>query len=254
MGQYFSWVNFDKNEIIEDWPWANGSKLHESAYLGCEETDAALTMLAGDWAGDFVAFLGDYAEFENETHPKRREIEQRLGDMACEDYIYSCTDICGRFDYTREHPEVRRPVYDGDSIYERWVPYDGPFDVAIHCYRYVVNESKKEFVDRFCTAVRYINVETSEIVRYDPFPELMCSQTGGLIDPEHEIEGLWFGDFIRPTDVHPGSEYKAVAQNYSYWAPPAITGSDEEIRHIIAEHRLNIADKDILEQIYGHLR
>lgn len=51
MGQYFNWVNFDKNEIIEDWPWSNGNKLHESAYLGCEETDAALTMLAGDWRG-----------------------------------------------------------------------------------------------------------------------------------------------------------------------------------------------------------
>lgn len=253
MGQYFNWVNFDKNEIIEDWPWPNGNKLHKSAYLGCEETDAALTMLAGGWAGDFVAFLGDYATFENETHPKRREAELRLAGTCCEEYIYSCADICGRFDYTRDHPKTRHPVYEDDDIYETWVPYDGPFDVAIHCYRYVANETKKEFVDRFCTAVRYIDKNTGEIIRYDPFPELMCSQTGWLEDPENEIEGRWFGDTVRPSDEHPGDGYTAVAQNYSYWAPPSITCSDEEIMRIVAEYGLDIADEDILAQIDARL-
>lgn len=65
MGQYFNWVNLDKGEIVADWPWPNGQGIHESAYLGCEETDAALTMIAGDWAGDLVVFLGDYAENAN---------------------------------------------------------------------------------------------------------------------------------------------------------------------------------------------
>ncbi len=48
MGQYFEWVNFDKGEIIATWPWPNGQKPHECTYVECEETDAALTMLAGE--------------------------------------------------------------------------------------------------------------------------------------------------------------------------------------------------------------
>ena len=250
MGQYFSWVNLDKDEIIETYAWPNGEKLHECAYVGCEETDAALTMLAGDWAGDLVVFLGDYATFKDEVHPGRRAVERCLAGRHVEDYLFDvCRDICGRFDYVRDHPEVTHPVYvDGES-HERWVPYEGPFDIAIRHFHYVVNDARREYVDRRCTAVRYIDEATGEIVRYDPVPELMCSQTGWLEDPEHEIEGRWLGDVVRPTDEHPGSGYTAVAQAYSYWAPPAITATDDKIRRVIAEHGLNIADEDILKQV-----
>lgn len=217
MGQYYYWVNFDKDEIIEIWPWPNGMGLHECAYLGCEETDAALTMLAGDWAGDLVVFFGDYAEFKDETHPMRKEVERRLGGMGAEDYILSCRDICGRFDYVRDHPGITHPLYFDDGRDSIDVPYDGPFDVEIRQFRYVVNESKKEFIDRFNTAVRYVSEKTGKDVLYDPFPELMCTGTRGLEDPENEIEGLWFGDVVRPTDEHPGDGYTAVAQWYSYF-------------------------------------
>lgn len=251
MGQYFNWVNFDKLEYIATDPWPNGSKLVECTYLGCEETDAALTMLAGEWAGDLVAFMGDYCRFENETNPGRREVGRRLGGMVFDDFLFdTCTDICGRFDYVGNHPEARRYVEHGDDF--ALEPYDGPFDVAIRRYRYVVNESKKELVDRFRTAVRHIEKTTGRIVRYDPFPQLMCSETDGL-EYSDEINGLWFGDIVRPADEHPGAEYKAVAQDYSYWAPPSITCSDEEIRGVIAEYGLNVADEDILSQIAGHL-
>ena len=250
MSQYFNWVNLDKGEIIADWPWPNGPGIHESAYLGCEETDAALTMIAGDWAGDLVVFLGDYASFKDEVHPDRRAVERRLGGTPTEHYMYGCTDICGRFDYVCDHPEVRRPVLSEDGCDETWVPYDGPYDVAIHCYRYVANDAKREYVDRFCTAVRYIDKRTGKIVRYDPVPELMCSGTRGLEDPEHEIEGLWFGDAIRPTDEHPGEGYTAVAQWYSYFGPP-LNCSDGEIGRFISEHGLDSAAGDILEQVYA---
>lgn len=252
MSQYFNWVNLDRSEIIADWPWPNGQGVRESAYLGCEETDAALTMIAGDWAGDLVVFLGDYAEFKNETHPGRREVERRLDGTSAEHYMYECTDICGRFDYVRDHPEVRHPVFSDDSRDATWVPYDGPRNVAIHCYRYVVNESKREYVDRFRTAVRQIDGRTGVIVRYDPVPELMCSGTGGLDDPEHKIDGLWFGDVILPTDERPGDGYKAVAQWYSYFGPP-LNCPDEEIGRIISEYGLDIADGDILERVYACL-
>lgn len=250
MGQYFEWVNFDKGEIIATWPWPNGQKLHECAYVGCEETDAALTMLAGEWAGDFVVFLGDCATFENETYSNHKELQRRLKGMNLEDYVFDCKDICGRFDYVRRHPEATYPVYGAEPGEEVERHYEGPYDIAIRHFRYVVNESKREYVDRVRTAVRSIDSKSGRIVRYDPFPQLMCSETLGIEHPEREIDGLWFGDLIRPTDEHPGDDYAAVAQRYSHFGPP-LTCSDDEIRRIISEHRLNIADKNILEQIYA---
>lgn len=252
MGQYFEWVNFNKGEIIAPWPWPNGQKLVESAYAGCVETDAALTMLAGDWAGDFVVFLGDYASFKNEIHPGRKELERRLRDVCLEDYVLDCADICGRFDYVRDHPEITYPVFGAAPGEETERHYEGPYDVVIRHFRYAVNESKREYIDRACTAVRRIDGQTGRIVRYDPFPQLMCSETRDLEHPEREIDGLWFGDVIRPTDEHPGDDYTAVAQWYSFFGPP-LNCSDEKIRRIISEHGLNINNEDILEQIYARL-
>lgn len=128
--------------------------------------------------------------------------------------IYSCIDICGRFDYTRNHREARYPVFSDDNG-EEWVLYDGPFDVAIQSLRYVVNESKREFVDRAVTALRYVDDSTGEAVHYDPFPELMCSQVTRQGAEGRDILGRWFGDVIRPTNKHPGCGYVAVARDYS---------------------------------------
>lgn len=147
----------------------NGQKLSECAYIGCHEIDAALTMLASDWAGDLVEFLGDYVEFKDEAHPGRREVERRLDGAINDDYTDDFTDICGRFDYVRDHPEIRHFVEHDDGNYDM-APYDGPYDVEIHQFRYAVNESKKEHVDRHSTAVRYIDKDTGEIVLYAPSP------------------------------------------------------------------------------------
>lgn len=118
MGQYFEWVNYDKREIIMIDPWPNGQKLRWCAYIGCPETDAALTMLAGDWAGELVMFLGDYARFKDETRPGRREMEHRLNRAISDDCTYGFTDTCGRFDYVCSHPEVMHFVEYDDGGYD----------------------------------------------------------------------------------------------------------------------------------------
>lgn len=251
VGQYFNWVNFDKRQIIETWIWPNGQGLQECAYVGCEETDAALTMLAEGWAGDLVVFLGDYAIFQNESNPMRKQIEQRLGNVSAEDFMYDLEDITGRFDYAERHPELKHPIDCDDS--EGWVSYTGPFDVPIVHYRYVLNESKQEFVDRARTAVRYIDSATGEIVRYDPVPSMMSSQTKGLEHPDCEIEGLWIGDAIRPSHDRPSSVYMEVGGFYSYWASPIVNCSDETIEAIIAKHDLDMSDEELLFRVSDYL-
>lgn len=246
MGQYFNWTNFDKNELIETDIWPNGQKLVECAYYGCEETDAALTMLAGEWAGDFVCFLGDYANFHKSKSPAAKRALEALNGYCTEDYLLECCeDIQGRFDYAKINPDFR--WYDCEEGEDK--PFTGPFDIAIQRFRYVINESKHEYIDREQTAVRRIDSETGEIVRYDPFPEYMSSEDRGFDDPENEVCGLWLGDVIRPSHEPPSADCKRVGQNYSYWGTPIVNASDDEIRAVIAENNLDISDEDILSQI-----
>lgn len=162
-----------------------------------------------------MVLLGDYATFENVTCPKHRELQRRLKGMNLEDYVFNCEDICGCFDYMGRHPEVTYPVYGAEPGKEVERHYEGPYDIAIRHFRYVGNEPKGEYVDRFRTAVRSSNGKTGRIVHYDPFPQLMRSETLGTEHPEREIDGLWFGDVIRQTNEHPGDDYTAVAQWYS---------------------------------------
>lgn len=251
MGQYFNWTNFDKGEFIDTDIWPNGQKLVESAYYGCEETDAALTMLAGEWAGDFVCFLGDYADFRNNRSPAAERVLEAMDGRCAEDYFLECAkDIQGRFDFAKTNSDFR--WYDFEEGKEK--PFIGPFDITIQRFRYVINESKHEYIDREQTAVRYIDPADGEIVRYDPFPEYMSSEDDGFNDPENKVRGLWLGDVIRPSHKQPSSEYKKVGHNYSYWAPPVVNASDDEIRSIISDNSLNISDENILDQIALYLR
>lgn len=246
MGQYFNWVNFDKAEFIHTDIWPNGQKLVESAYYGCEETDAALTMIAGEWAGDFVCFLGDYADFHGNKNPAAKRALEALNGYCAEDYIFECCkDIQGRFDYAKTNPDFR--WYDYKE--EKYRPFTGPFDIPIQRFRYVVNESKHEYIDRERTAVRYIDASSGEIIRYDPFPEYMSSEDQGFDDPENEVCGLWLGDKIRPSHKPPSLDYREVGRNYSYWAPPIVNVSDDEIRSIIADNDLDIASEDLLVRL-----
>lgn len=246
MGQYFEWVNYDRREIIDTDVWDCGVKLHESAFVGCEMTDAALTMLAGDWAGDLVVFLGDYASFENETNPARRRIELLLNGGFSDDYTYDFTDVTGRFDYVETLEDKSHWVY-GNGVEEHYEDYTGPYDVHLERFRYVANETRREFLDRSRTAVRYIRPNTGDIVRYDPFPQLMCSE---VYDPDlDEVDGAWFGDFVRPSHEAPGDGYAEVHRDYSYWAPPSITCPDEEIHRVIEENGFDVSDEDILDRI-----
>lgn len=248
MGQYFSWVNLDKREFIEDDPWICGLKLIESCYVGNEKTDAALTLLESRWAGDRVVFLGDYASFANETDPFRKAFELELGGKCPEDFMLEeLEDITGLFAYVRDCG--RNKHYDWDT--ESYRPYEGPFDIEIVDYRFVVDETLKEFVDRATTPVRYIS-ESGEITRYDPVPELMSSENETGRWGEH-VAGRWFGHEIRPAHNHPGEGYAQVATKHTYWDDiPIITATDEEIRAAIARASI-VLDGREMEQLFSEI-
>ena len=59
VGEYYMWINATKREHLEPGPFGSPYKIMESCSSACAMTDALLTLLATDWAGDLVAFVGD---------------------------------------------------------------------------------------------------------------------------------------------------------------------------------------------------
>lgn len=226
MGQYFDWVNPDKKEMIGSYPWKCGFKLEENTYLGNEKTDAMLTLMATRWKGDRVIFLGDYAEFKNETNPYRRAFELDLGGHGIEGYLFEdLEDVAGVFKWVRDEGDnVHYDDETGDDV-----PYTGPFDTDIQAFRYVLDDDAQEYVDRLRCPVRYISSNPLKVLRYDPVPILLCSFEGGHLDP---LYGRWFGHRVRPTNDAPPETYVQIGQDYCYWTDsehPVINEPDDEV-------------------------
>lgn len=246
MGEYFDWVNLDKKEYVYSNPWNCGPKLTENCFVGNEKTDAVLTLLSERWRGDRVVFMGDYAEFSDEVDPFRRAFEEELAGKGIQDYLFDdLTDITGIFSYVKSSPHCS--YWDEDK--ETEMPYEGPFDTEIVFFRYVVDETLHEFVDRCLCPVRYID-EDGTIVRYDPVPELMSSYDYN--EPEiDEFSGRWFGHAIRPTNERPPDDYKQIAQRRTcLYYLPIITADDESIRAAIKRGKINLDDLDTDKLLY----
>jgi hypothetical protein len=262
MGQYFDWVDLDKREYIDGFPWRGGPKLRESSWLGNEETNAALTLLAGRWAGDRVVFLGDYAKFKDETDPFRRAVELELDGRVLDDYYMPGdeSDVTGLFASVKESPCNFRWTEDC-----RKVPYAGPFTLQIEEFRYVVNETAHQYVDRERAPVT--DVLRGEICRWDPIPELLCSERDkgacNVADlpgsnEEYDIVGAWFGHIVRPTNEEPPSGYARVASRYIYWwdrrMGPIINASDDAIREAARRCGIDLDTVDYWDEARPRLR
>lgn len=219
MAQYFFWMNFDRREMLE--PLAHDSALNQTAtsYLGAEYTDAALTLLEGEWAGQAVLFMGDYTDLEGTTNPLLVRIREEYGYHPFDEADETFANISGRF-YEVEGREEHVYV-DEDTEFER--PYSGPFDLHYTRPRYVINRTKREYVDRSSTCVWYLRRTLSfEIVRFDPTALLLTTWRGldGYEDDEH---GPWVGDYVTASSELPGDGYVDATRKYVY------TDRDDEV-------------------------
>lgn len=219
MAQYFFWMNFDRREMLD--PLAHDSALNQTAtsYLGAEYTEAALTLLEGEWAGQAVLFMGDYTDLEGATNPLLVRIREEYGNHPFDEADETFTNISGRF-YEVEGREEH--VYiDEDTEFER--PYSGPFDLRYTRPRYVINQSKREYVDRLSTCVWYLRRTPSfEVVRFDPTSLLLTTWRGldGYEDDEH---GPWVGDYVTASSELPGNGCADATRKYVY------TNRDDEL-------------------------
>lgn len=209
MGTYYTWANMTKKQYLNN-VFKNGQKLLESCWYECPETNALCTLLATDWHGDVVAFLSDAGLHWNEIPEgdTRLKLRSYLHDYEPTEYVEDWfEDITGIFKDAQGQKGwvVEPPGPDGDYLE---FDYTGPFDRDVIQYRYIVNETKREFYDR---------KNQYELTGIDPLPMLMGLVLNSLyFEPDNrDASGSWIGDIVIPSHTPPQDPgYKDVTGLY----------------------------------------
>lgn len=203
MGEYFRWVNFDKRQYLDDMMFQDGLKAAESSYVGSPKTEAVTALLGTIWRGDLVAFTGEYyADVRGVTVPGRDDGLIRIIEYPLDyyDIDYEFEDVGGRLSCAEG--KLGTAVVEDEEYGERLVerPYEGPFDIEVEHFRYVINETKREYYDRERTACQWARGRT------DLLPLLLGTSWGHLAiggEKRREPDGRWIGDLVYPSHEEP---------------------------------------------------
>lgn len=223
MGEYFMWANPKKKEWIEANVFSEfGFMFGIASKLGDRYTDAACTLMAGPWSGDPVLFIGDYFNPEKES-----PVGKLFGGYPYETVLDSFVDVSSLFSDSRG---LMRAVY-GDAPNSDEVPYDGLFELDVHHYRYAVNKTRGEYVDRNRAPVDSVCLVDGAYswFRIDPIPLLLSP----CDDVEEEWRGRWCCGEVAMCDEIPEGSFKDVTVNScSWWNRSLLFASDEEITRL----------------------
>ena len=187
MGQYYRFVNVDKKEICDR--NRHGYKLMEHSYVGNNYCNDILRLLKGEWKGDRIIHVGDYAE-ANDGSTTANTIAKISKDFGINHTIYS---------YAEGFKNIG--ASNKDNI------------------RYVYNLSKKEYVDLFKQPIQNFWLDEKEkkisACKINSFALLIgCGNEQGGGDyyfQNKEYVGSWAGDRFISSST-PLDEYK----NYKY--------------------------------------
>lgn len=225
MGEYYDWVNIDKRQYISPSDFGFGSKLHESAVAGNAFLGALYNLLASDWKGDCIVFLGDETNIPDEmTNPTLLKLhaERNIwGEAGYEaDYVYEMyKSVSGLFvDAEKEvRPEIEYMLKNNDFQINPYGinienPYEGLFVRKAQHFRFTINHSKKEFFDIEKTRITYIEHGEVPTLRINPLPLLMAYPG----TEEDMCTGLWLGNQIEVSNEYPANDYLDMSDKYCW--------------------------------------
>lgn len=221
MSQSFYWANAGKREWIDCDPFDDGGfMLNIASYLGNRYTDAASTLLAGPWHGDPVMFIGDY------FNPVEGSALAGLFDGYPMDDIFDNFKNVGGI-FRCAEGKLRPPWEDGDDPDGDDVPYEGAFNTEICHFRYALDRTRGEYVDRDAGPVRCVCFYGGAYSwhRLDPLVALLMPRTS-----PSEWDGRWCCDQVEMLDEMPPGEYRDVARGAcGEWPGPLIFATDGEM-------------------------
>ncbi|MEZ7742308.1 hypothetical protein O3884_03500 [Gemella sp. 20925_1_85] len=216
MGECYQWVNVDKKEYISPVDFGYGSKRWQTLHAENIFLCALYKLLATDWAGDHIIWLGDELPRLNSSDNVSLEIlyQDTLESgypASSEDTVDEMyTNISGTFKEAEE--EVRDELEYYLSLIKQYGirvddPFKGFFSREGRDYLYTINHTKKVYFSLDITKVLYLN--GSECDFANPLPILLgygksCNT------------GNWVGDEISTSDKIP-KDYVLLTEIYLDW-------------------------------------
>ena len=207
MGEYYKWVNIDKHEYLSPRSFDEGNKLYESSRPDSKLLGALYSLLASDWKGDSIVFLGDYTKLTDKvTNPVLKRLYED----------HKASGIVG---------------YDSDYVEDEYKDiYDRFKEGGLSFFRYAVNHTKKEFFDvektryYYKTLAPYTAVPVQKEQPYNPLPVLMVHSYETIeyrdkepvyeVSADEKYQGPWLGDTIEVTDSRPPAGYIDKSEEY----------------------------------------
>ena len=216
MGECYQWVNVDKKEYIAPVDFGYGSKRWQTLHVGNDFLCALYKLLATDWAGDHIIWLGDELPRLKSSDNVSLEILYQhtlesgypgsSGDTVDEMYI----NISGTFKEAEK--EVRDELEYYLSLIKQYGirvddPFKGFFSREGRDFLYTINHTKKVYFSLDITKVLYLN--GSECDFANPLPILLSY--GKSCNT-----GNWVGDEISASDEMP-KDYVFLTEIYLDW-------------------------------------
>lgn len=217
MGEYYSWVNMDRREFVQCAHFSDSRcKLYQTIWYDCMGLRAFCTLLNREWRGQRIIYLGD------ESDPEGDHGNQALAQLIEEHRMWDQPGSL--FDYVDENYYDITPVFaeaegslrqaiesalgteeDETSSYHIDLkdPFRGLFERRLTDFRYVVNETKGEFLDRE-------RAQWSKGYPVNPLPLLLAY----VSFEEESFLGTWIGDSLWATDELPSGELKDMTGIY----------------------------------------
>ena len=218
MGEYYHWVNADKKQYMCPVCFDQGSRLFESSGLENPLFGALCSLLANEWKGDHIVFIGDYAE--TPENPDNETLRLLVSGMLAYDpktdidgyIIETFQDVSGLF--KAAEPDVRRDIElmieynDFENNYfhvDPKDPFKGLFHRDLAFYRYVINRTQKEFFD----------IQSEHLWHYSNNP-LVVLLGYGRDASWYKHSGRWLGGVIEVSDIRPSDEYRDIGREYNW--------------------------------------
>lgn len=199
MGQYYQPVNLDKQEFLESWSYDNGAKLMEHSWVENDFVAAAEYLLSptGSWHKTRVVWAGDYGTeglfLEELANLEEYNDGNPFTGLQPHDNLYKFS--------SRNFIEVT------------------PTASFIRELKYIVNHTKKQYVDRN-KSVEDASDEDDGVIH--PLPILTSNGNGcgggDYCTPsnyQQEFVGLWAGDVISMEIEAPGNDYVEIFPNFN---------------------------------------
>ena len=215
MGERFDWVNVDKKEYLCPLDFDLGDGLHASMFKENDLLRALRELLATDWKGCRVLFLGDECEATDSIPTELYELlPRRTEEPGCVSY----RNVSGLFKASEEWVRKGIEYYldawnrrdfsvSNDYGIDVQDPYSGLFLREGKTFRYTLNHTKKLGYSLTETKILFQNGTQSNSL--DPLPLLLgCGRTA---DP-----GPWLGDIIGAADTLP-PDYRLLPEITLDW-------------------------------------